>query len=206
MKTLKNLKNVMVNNLNYGFIVLVILSNIVASKLIYIGDKISFNIGTLLFAFTFLINNILNITKGEEFSKKLIWKGFIISIITSIILLIFKYIPTKDTEVQNAYNIILGSNWIFVIGSLTAYIISQLLNNTLFSKIKQTKIPKFISSSVTIIIGNIVDTTIFDIIAFGLGFGWLITNITGLIWMIIGQTLVKITITIIINTSLIKLR
>lgn len=206
MKTLKNLKNVMVNNLHYGFIVLVILSNIVASKLIYIGDKISFNIGTLLFAFTFLINNILNITKGEEFSKKLIWKGFIISIITSIILLIFKYIPTKDTEVQNAYNIILGSNWIFVIGSLTAYIISQLLNNTLFSKIKQTKIPKFISSSVTIIIGNIVDTTIFDIIAFGLGFGWLITNITGLIWMIIGQTLVKITITIIINISLIKLR
>lgn len=177
------------------FITMLLTANIVASKLLYISDNVSFNIGTLTYIFTFLISNLITKYYGSDEAKRTLIEGFVCSVVVSIILLGFRYIPTRDIETQNAFTLILGSNWIFTVGSLSGYLSSQFLNNILFTKTKQN----FVSNLLTNYVGITVDTIVFDLIAFGLGFGWLWNNLTGLLWMILSQTLCKIVIATIIS-------
>lgn len=202
MKTLKNLLNDIKDNrifiLEDLFIILFILCNIVANKLIYIFG-VAINVGTFIYIFTFIISNYLNNKLINV--RRLILKGLYYSVITSIILLLLDLLPGSNKE---AFNIILGCNYIFVIGSLTAYIISHLINAKLFNKLRFNNMPFFIKSALTSYFALAIDTVIFNFIAFGLGFGWIWSNLGGLLWMTICQMLIKWIVSLTTNLFTIK--
>ena len=96
---------------------------------------------------------------------------------------------------QHAYNMVLGQGWIYVLASLIAYYTAQTWDVFIFHKIrnyfKANSKLKFIWNNVSTLTSQMIDTMIFITIAFGLGYGWIFTNIKMLGLMIIGQYLFK---------------
>ena len=92
---------------------------------------------------------------------------------------------------------LLGQNYIFVIGSLVAYFVSQSWDVWVFHKIRDkfNKDPKkrWIWNNASTMTSQIFDTVLFVGISFGFGFGWLFKEEMrpALGAMMIGQYLLK---------------
>ena len=101
----------------------------------------------------------------------------------------------------NAYQTLLGQNWIFVIGSLSAYLVSQSWDVAVFHAIRDryiakhgsTKGGRWLWNNGSTITSQIWDTVIYAVISFGFGLGWVHTHEgrMQLIGIIIGQYLLK---------------
>jgi hypothetical protein len=92
---------------------------------------------------------------------------------------------------------LLGQNWIFVIGSLVAYYISQSWDVWVFHKIRNkfdaNPKKRWIWNNLSTWTSQIWDTVIFIGISFGLGFGWLFNKemLPTLGAMMVGQYILK---------------
>ena len=80
---------------------------------------------------------------------------------------------------DNAYQTLLGQNWIFVIGSLSAYLVSQSWDVAVFHAIRDryiakhgsTKGGRWLWNNGSTITSQIWDTVIYAVISFGFGTG-----------------------------------
>lgn len=110
-------------------------------------------------------------------------------------------VPAQDAVMDNAYQTLLGQNWIFVIGSLSAYLVSQSWDVAVFHAIRDryiakhgsTKGGRWLWNNGSTITSQIWDTEIYAVISFGFGLGWVHTHEgrMQLIGIIIGQYLLK---------------
>lgn len=110
-------------------------------------------------------------------------------------------VPAQDVVMDNAYQTLLGQNWIFVIGSLSAYLVSQSWDVAVFHAIRDryiakhgsTKGGRWLWNNGSTITSQIWDTVIYAVISFGFGLGWVHTHEgrMQLIGIIIGQYLLK---------------
>lgn len=110
-------------------------------------------------------------------------------------------VPATDAVMDNAYQTLLGQNWIFVIGSLSAYLVSQSWDVAVFHAIRDryiakhgsTKGGRWLWNNGSTITSQIWDTVIYAVISFGFGLGWVHTHEgrMQLIGIIIGQYLLK---------------
>ena len=108
--------------------------------------------------------------------------------------------PSYTQDIEFAYNLILGQNYVYVIASLLAYWCSQTWDVFIFHKIRNyilsktnNKGYKWIWNNLSTLTSQMIDTAIFIIIGFGFGMKWLfipqMVPILG--YMIIGQYVFK---------------
>lgn len=192
--------------LNALFVVSLVISNVVTGKLIYTG--ISIFEGTVVtlpgagvcYAFTFLITDIIGELWGKEQASRTVIYGLIGQVFATLLIVMTQYLPAADSNMQNAYNMILGQNWIFVLASLAAYFVSQLWDVWVFHKIRERIVAKkgnahsrWIWNNASTMTSQIFDTVVFISIAFGFGFGWFFKKEMHvvLLSMLIGQYVFK---------------
>ena len=187
------------------FAVSLVISNVVTAKTIQTGipllggATIVIPGAALCYAITFLMTDVIGEIWGKKAANKTVLLGFICQVIATLLIVFTQFLPATDSDMQNAYTMLLGQNWIFVIGSLVAYFISQSWDVWIFHKIRNKYIDKhgsvkggrWIWNNGSTWTSQIFDTIIFIGISFGLGFGWLWNNPIGLLNMFIGQYLVK---------------
>lgn len=153
-------------------------SNVVAFKMFSLGwqwfDKggsVAFNVGTFCYAITLLISNTVNYLFGSQKAKHLIAGGFAAQILSTVLIIILRYVPGVSEEAQNTYVNALGQNWAMVIGSLAGYLFCQGANYLVFNKLLakvDNSATKGIWNFVANIVGQLFDTIVFDVVAFGL--------------------------------------
>ena len=200
----KNDKNLMI--LNTLFVVSLVISNVVTGKLIYTGISIfKDTIVTLpgagvCYAITFLMTDVIGEIWGKKEANRAVILGLIGQVFATILIILTQHLPAADENAQNAYNMLLGQNWIFVIASLTAYVCAQLWDVWVFHKIRDYFLSKsgssknrWIWNNASTLTSQIIDTVVFIVIAFGFGFGWLFNSEmhTTLLSMLIGQYVFK---------------
>lgn len=187
------------------FAVSLVISNVVTAKTIETGIKliggmtISIPGAALCYAITFLMTDVIGEIWGKKEANKVVLFGFICQTIATLLIIFTQILPATSQDMQNAYNMLLGQNIIFVVGSLVAYFISQSWDVYIFHKIRDKYIAKhgstaggrWIWNNASTMTSQILDTVIFIGISFGLGFGWLWNNPIGLLNMFVGQYLVK---------------
>ena len=187
------------------FAVSLVISNVVTAKTINTGiplingAPIIIPGAALCYAITFLMTDVIGEIWGKKEANKTVILGFICQIIATLLIIFTQILPATDPEMQNAYNMLLGQNIIFVIGSLVAYFMSQTwdvwifhkIRNKFLSKDENNKKKRWIWNNASTMTSQIIDTIVFIGIAFGLGFGWLWNNPIGLMNMFIGQYLIK---------------
>lgn len=191
------------------FGVALITANCIASKLMILpfqmfGSAVTITCGVIVYPITFLVTDILGEIWGKKEAGLAVKFGFICQVIAMAIIVIARYIPAADANMQEAYVNLLGQNAMFVIASLSAYLCSQKWDVFIFHKIRDayikkhgsTKGGKWIWNNVGTMTSQLLDSSIYVLVAFGLGFKWLWTPgmLTMMLNMIIAQWLFKVAI------------
>jgi hypothetical protein len=168
------------------FAVSLVISNVVTSKLIYTGIRLFGTVITLpgaalCYAITFLATDVIGEIWGKKEANETVLFGFIGQLLATLLIIFTQYLPAADSSVQEAYETMLGQNYIFVIGSLVAYWASQTWDVLVFHKIRDKymknhgsrKGGRWIWNNGSTMTSQIIDTVLFIGISFGIGFGWL---------------------------------
>lgn len=167
--------------INIIFVVCLIIANVVTSKVIntglYIGSSPVLIPGAALtYALTFLCTDIIGEIWGKAEANKAVWRGFLAQFLALGLIIATQYLPAYDAETQNAYIKLLGQTPIFVIGSLVGYLCSQTWDVWIFHKIRNKFLgnPKhrWIWNNASTMTSQVIDTSIYITIAFGIGLGW----------------------------------
>lgn len=187
------------------FAVSLVIANVVTGKLIDVpislfGSHIQLPGAAVCYAITFLMTDVI----GEIWSKKeanmCVKFGFVCQILATVMIIFTQYLPAVDPSMQESYVTLLGQNWVFVIGSLAGYLVSQAWDVYIFHRIRDKIVAKsgtnknrWIWNNASTMTSQIIDTVLFIGIAFGFGFGWLFdTNMhMVLLSMCIGQYVIK---------------
>ena len=169
------------------FVVCLLLSNILASKILKIGI-FSTTSGVIIFPISYIINDIFSEVYGYNKTKKIIVFGFLMNLFMVLIFSLAIILPSPEWFQNNdAFKIILGSTPRNCIASLMAYLFGSLVNSKVLVKMKGQNNNKFgVRAVVSTLFGELTDSLIFVFIAF---VGNL--DIQQIITMILTQVIVK---------------
>jgi len=182
------------------FVVSLIISNVVTGKLVatglfFNGVEMILPGAMVCYALTFLMTDVIGEIWGKQQANECVKLGFIAQLTALVLVQLTKYLPAYNPEMQNAYNMVLGQGWLYVLASLLAYCTAQSWDVWIFHKIRNkfngNPNLRWIWNNLSTITSQFIDTMIFITIAFGLGLGWLFNNMEMLGLMIIGQYLFK---------------
>ena len=150
------------------FAACLLISNILASKIIMIGLW-SAPAGVLIFPVAYIINDVIAEVWGYQKARLIIWAGFGVNILA----VLFFSIGIAVTQApfyqgQEAFATVLSSTPRIVIASLSAYLLGSFLNAFTMSKFKvMTKGKGFsIRAIVSTLFGEGIDSILFITIAF----------------------------------------
>ena len=150
------------------FVSCLLLSNILASKILSVGSSVSITAGALVFPISYIINDIFAEVYGYEKTKKVIVFGFIMSLFVSLIITLAIFLPSPVWyQNSEAFKTILGATPRNFIASLFAYLLGSLINAKTMVIMKSNKNNKFgVRAILSTIFGELTDSIIFVLIAF----------------------------------------
>jgi queuosine precursor transporter len=171
-------------------VVAVILANIQVMKTIEIFGLVT-ALGNVIYASLFLVTDILNENHSKKDAKKAVWIGFFALIITTVLMQItLQFIPDNSDLLSEHITAIFSFMPRIAFASLTAYLISQTYDVWFFAKLKKKQKGKnlWLRNNLSTISSQLIDNTIFALIAFVGIFSWSIIGqifITSLILKVI---------------------
>lgn len=188
------------NTLTILFCVALVISNVVTGRIIPAPFGLTVAGGLLIYPLTFLITDVVGEIWGKREANAVVMYGFMAQIAATVLIVLTGFLPCIDPAADSAYDKLLGQNWIFVVGSLTAYLAAQTWDVYIFHRIRDwyirrhgnTKGGRWIWNNASTATSQIIDTAIFITIAFGIGFGWLWHDMGALISMMVGQYAMKL--------------
>ena len=129
------------------FAISIVIANVTGARTIttglHIGPiELALSGGAITYAVTFLCTDIIGEIWGKATAQRVVKYGFIGQIFATACIMITGVFPATDAVMDNAYQTLLGQNWIFVIGSLSAYLVSQSWDVAVFHAIRDRYIAK----------------------------------------------------------------
>ena len=187
------------------FAVALVVSNVITAKTIQtgiplFGSTILVPSAVICYCITFLMTDVIGEIWGREEARNVVIGGFICQVIATCLILIGQVMPAADPAMQGAYDMLLGQNAVFVLASMTAYLLSQSWDVFIFHRIRNHVLSnggsarsRWIWNNASTMTSQIIDTVVFIGIAFGIGFGWLFdpAMLGQLGAMMVGQYLCK---------------
>lgn len=183
------------------FVGLLVISNVISAKLFMIGT-IVLPVAALVYVFTYPITDIISEVYGKKKAQEVIKIGFIVQLaVLGVLMVAINLPPAPFFELQSEYATILGAGVRVIFASLTAYMISQLIDVHIFHKLKEKhgESKLWLRNNASTMASQLIDTTIFITIAF---YG--VMPVSALIGLVITQYLFKVIIAI-IDTPLVYL-
>lgn len=182
--------------LGITFVMCVIVSNILASKMIAVGSW-TLPAAVIIFPISYILNDAISEVYGFAKAKYIIFMGFIMNLLAVVFFTIALYLPYPDFWCnQEAFVAILGNTGRVLCASFIAYIIGSTLNAKVLvamrDKAEEGK-GLFWRCIFSTMVGESIDASIFITIAF-------IGTMSGadLVTMIVSQATFKIVYEIIV--------
>ncbi|MBI9009783.1 MAG: queuosine precursor transporter [Tenericutes bacterium] len=153
----------------YWIVLSTILANIQVIKIIPLFG-LEASLGNIMYGTIFLGTDVLNEVFSKKDAKKAVYLGFVVMLSTLVIMqMALWFTPDTSDFGDTALQTIFGFMPRVVLGSLTAFIVSQLLDVNIFQWIK-SKLPQdkflWIRNNGSTMISQLIDTLIFVPIAF----------------------------------------
>lgn len=162
-------------------------ANVMAVKVIELFGVSIFDAGTIVFPLTYMLGEVVTEIWGFRRARKLILLTFICQVIFALFTWIGLHLPypADMADMANAYAVVFSYVPRIMIASLSAFLVGELTNAFLMSKIKEhLGGPLWVRTIGSSIVGYSLDTTIFVIIAFYGTVTW--TQLTTMIGIQIG--------------------
>lgn len=150
------------------FVGILILSNILAAKMVRVGPFV-FDGGTLLFPLSYIFGDILTEVYGYRESRKVIWTGLTTLVLMSASIWLIGLLPADPTwTLQNEYNGILMQLPRIALGSIVAYFLGEWSNSVVLSKLKVLTRGNMLWTRTigSTLVGEALDSLVFVSIAF----------------------------------------
>ena len=187
------------------FAVALVISNVITAKTIQtgiplFGSTVLVPSAVICYCITFLMTDVIGEIWGKAEARVVVLGGFFCQLLATCIILIGQVLPAADSAMQASYDMLLGQNAVFVVASMTAYLLSQSWDVFIFHRIRNRVLgnggssrSRWIWNNVSTMTSQIIDTIVFIGIAFGIGFGWLFdaAMLSQLGAMMVGQYLCK---------------
>jgi queuosine precursor transporter len=180
------------------FVTTLIVSNIIAVKLVQIGGFI-LPAAVILFPVAYIFGDILTEVYGYARARQAIWIGFFCNLLAVAAFWIGGLLPSapfwtagvfdSPEAAQQAYQAILGFTPRLLLASFVAYLIGEFLNSLVLAKLKVRTAGRFLwlRTIASTLIGQAADSVVFLTIAF-----WGIIPFSGLQQAIFNQWLFKV--------------
>lgn len=151
--------------LNIIFITVLVVGNFLSSKLTNFFGLI-IPVGTIGYAVTFLVTDIVGELYGKVESENVVRRGFLAIIISLFLARLAIWLP--DVTPTPAYSEIFGTATRVMVASISGYLVSQTMDVIIFHRLKQKTKGRFkwLRNNVGTICSQIVDTVVFVLIAF----------------------------------------
>lgn len=148
---------------------------------------LSFNLtcGVLLWPLEFIITDIVNEYYGPKAVRRISYTAIVLISYAFIMFYAAIKIPSADfwistgitngiPDMQNAFGGIFGQGMMIILGSLTAFLVSQIVDVTIFHRIKKVTGDKWIWLRATgsTLVSQLVDSFVVLFIAFGSKWTW----------------------------------
>ncbi|WP_301109453.1 queuosine precursor transporter [Sporosarcina sp.] len=176
------------------FVGLLILSNILAVKLVSFGSWIVLPAAAIVYVCTYPILDVLTETYGKEAARKTVFTGLFAQLLSTFFIWLAINLPAAPFyEDQQAFETIFSAGFRVTLASLAAYVISQNLDVTIFHKLKEKHGEKklWIRNNASTMASQLVDTVIFIAIAF---YGTM--PFTALLGLIVAQYIFKFVVAV----------
>ena len=151
------------------FVTSLVVSNIIAVKLAEVGGRV-FDAGNILFPLAYLLADVLTEVYGFRAARRVILLGFACNVVAVVSIQLALRLPAADFWAgnQEAYETILGTTWRIFVASLVAYLVGELTNSYVLSRMKVATGGRFLWSRTigSSVVGQALDSTIFVTIAF----------------------------------------
>jgi uncharacterized integral membrane protein (TIGR00697 family) len=166
------------------FITCLITANIIAVKLITLGIEPIRHGGfqfpgplpaaIVIFPLSYIFGDILTEVYGYRQARKIIWLGFFCNLIAVLAFWVAGQIPALDSDVQNAYERILGYTPRILAASFLAYLVGEFANSFVLAKMKIKTKGRFLWTRTigSTLVGEGLDALVFITIAFGGTMSW----------------------------------
>jgi uncharacterized integral membrane protein (TIGR00697 family) len=144
------------------FVVVLLISNLVAAKLVPIGP-LRVSAAQMLFPITYIFGDIFTEVYGYAASRKAIWRGFYSSILMAAIGLFAIWLPpAPEWHNQQAFETIFGVVPRIVAGSLLAFWLGEFANSYTLARLKLLTKGKYLWTRTvgSTVVGQAVDTTV----------------------------------------------
>jgi queuosine precursor transporter len=151
-----------------AFVAVLLISNIVAPKLVAIGPFL-FSGAQLLFPLTYIFGDIFTEVYGYAGSRRAIWNGFFASgLMAVVVATVIAMPPAPGWPNQQAYETVLGLVPRLVIASLIAYWAGEFANSFVMARMKVVTEGKhlWMRTIGSTAVGQAVDTVLVMTIAF----------------------------------------
>jgi len=162
------------------FVSILVISNIASSaKIVDLGVSLFsiplvFDGGTILFPLAYVLGDVLTEVYGFKTARRVILTGFAVLALTTVVFFVLGKLPSEagwstETGGNTAFNAILGgiSYGGIVLASLSAYLVGELSNAIILSKLKVKMRGKmlWVRTIGSTLVGEFLDTAIFVLIA-----------------------------------------
>jgi uncharacterized integral membrane protein (TIGR00697 family) len=158
-----------------AFCVIVVISNIISSKLFRVPFFENFSIptGLITYPLTFLLSDLVTELYGAKSARTMIYMALLMSLLSYSIIQIALTLPTTHSENQRAFEAILGLNGLTIFASISAYVISQLIDIQIYASIKTITGDRllWLRNNVSTLISQIADTITVNLIHLYWGLG-----------------------------------
>lgn len=154
--------------ISIAFVAALLISNILAAKLIALGPLI-LPAAVIIYPFCFMLGDVLTEVWGYAYARKVIYAGFV----ANAALVVFTFLggllpPAEVWHHQEAYLSLFGMVPRIVLASFLAYLAGELLNSWSLERIKDLTGGRwlFMRTIGSSVVGQFVDTAIFITLAF----------------------------------------
>lgn len=185
------------------FVVVLVLTNVIGVKLFlafpnllpngFFGEPITLTTGILTYPITFLLTDVVCEVYGSKRAKLMVLAGFMISLLSLVLIQAASLVPGSPVwpagnphfdsvdEMQLAYESVFSLPGILIFGSMTAYLIAQLVDVRLFHLFKRRTEGRhlWLRNNGSTMVSQLIDTIIVNSIFLGYGLG--------LDWTVIGK-------------------
>lgn len=151
------------------FVTALVVSNIIAVKLAEVEGRV-FDAGNVLFPLAYLLGDVLTEVYGFRAARRVILLGFACNLLAVGAIQVALRLPAAGfwEENQAAFETILGTTWRIFAASLCAYLVGELTNSFVLSRLKVATRGRFLWSRTigSSLVGQGLDSALFVTIAF----------------------------------------
>ena len=152
-----------------AFTTALLVANIIAGKIISIGDW-SMSAGIIAYPLTFLLTDAISEVYGRKATTRVVWFGFACSLLMLLLIYIGKALPLAGDSLvnQESYDNVLGNVPRIVFASMVAYLVAQ--NHDVFAfhfwRRKTGGRHLWFRNNASTAVSQLMDTALFTSIAF----------------------------------------